>query len=50
MVAKPFASSFDVPVIWKFWVTVPPPGGETMAEAGDADVQLRFVASRSVAV
>ena len=30
-IVKPFASSFDVPVIAKFWITAPgPPGGATM--------------------
>ncbi|PYJ17596.1 MAG: hypothetical protein DME96_05485 [Verrucomicrobia bacterium] len=46
---KPFASSFDVPVIWKFWVTVPPPGGATVAEVGIDEVQLR-VGSAAMAV
>jgi hypothetical protein len=41
-IVMPFASSLDTPVMTKFWVTVPPPGGETIAEAGDAPVQFRF--------
>src|SRR5947207_15314590 len=40
-IIRPFASSFDVPLMMKFWTTFPPPGGETEAEAGDADTQLR---------
>src|SRR2546423_2867636 len=48
-IVKPFASSFDMPVIEKFCVTLPPPGGATVGEAGDALVQLRF-ASAAVAV
>src|SRR5260370_30269355 len=47
-IVKPFASSFDVPVMMKFWITVPPPGGETEVEAGDADTQVR-AASAAVA-
>src|SRR4029078_4203633 len=46
---KPFASSFDTPVTVKFCVTAPPPGGETVAEAGEDDVQLRS-ASAAMAV
>src|SRR5436309_12749248 len=38
--AKPFASSFDVPAIWKPCVTVLPPGGATGAEAGVDEVEL----------
>ena len=42
---KPFASSFDTPVTMKFCVTVPSPGGATIAEGGDAAVQLRAVSA-----
>jgi hypothetical protein len=49
LIAKPFASSFDVPLMMKFWTTFPPPVGATGAEAGDADVQFR-AASAAVAV
>ena len=48
-IVNPFASSFDVPVIVKFWLTVPPPGGATFAEGGVAEVQLRL-ASAALAV
>ena len=50
-IVKPFASSFDAPVTVKFWVTVPPPGGETIAEGGDADgaVAIRVRGSGGVA-
>jgi hypothetical protein len=48
-IATPFASSFEAPVMTKFWVTVAPPCGWTVAEAGDAAVQLRS-ASAAVAV
>ena len=48
-VVRPFASSFDVPLMMKFWTTFPPPGGETVANAGEADAQLR-AASAAMAV
>src|SRR2546421_3010885 len=48
-IVKPFASNFEAPVMEKSWVTVPPPWGETVAEAGAALAQLRF-ASAAVAV
>ncbi|PYJ85580.1 MAG: hypothetical protein DME70_09330 [Verrucomicrobia bacterium] len=49
LIVNPFASSFEVPVMAKFWVTVPPPVGATGAEAGVAEAQLRF-GSAAVAV
>ena len=43
------SSSFDVPLMMKFWTTFPPPVGETVANAGEADAQLQ-AASAAMAV
>ena len=40
-IVTPVDSSFEVPVMMKFCVTVPPLPGLTLAEAGEALVQLR---------
>jgi hypothetical protein len=44
-IVAPFASIFEVPVIVKFWVTVPPPVGETGIGPGVAEAQLRFASA-----
>src|ERR1041385_835864 len=46
-IVTPFDCRFELPLMQKFWLTVPPAVGDTLTVAGDADVQLR---SESVAV